>query len=93
MYFRTSDKMKTSDKLAIRQKVGGGGGAPQFPPLVLQVFTKNLVAQWSTQVSRINASERSTFSTNHRCLLNQGRVIIYSFMAYGQGRETISDED
>ena len=46
MYFRTSDKMKTSDKLAIRQK-GGGGGAPKFPPLVLQVFTKNLVAQWS----------------------------------------------
>ncbi len=27
MYFRTSDKMKISDKLAIRREVGGGGGA------------------------------------------------------------------
>ncbi len=26
MYFRTSDKMKISDKLAIRREVGGGGG-------------------------------------------------------------------
>ena len=26
MYFRTSDKMKIPDKLAIRRGVGGGGG-------------------------------------------------------------------
>ena len=30
MYFRTSDKMKISDKLAIRREVRGGGG--QLPP-------------------------------------------------------------
>ena len=32
MCLRTSDKMKISDKLAIRREVGGGGGG-QFPPL------------------------------------------------------------
>ena len=28
MYFRTSDKMKISDKLTIRREVGGGGQLP-----------------------------------------------------------------
>ena len=32
MCIRTSDKMKISDKLAIRREVGGGGGAIAPPP-------------------------------------------------------------
>ena len=31
MYLRTSDKMKISDKLAIRREVGGGGQLPPHP--------------------------------------------------------------
>ncbi len=40
MYFRTSDKMKISDKLAIRREVGGGGGAKvmQFINFYTNIF-------------------------------------------------------
>ena len=67
MYFRTSDKMKISDKLAIRREVGGGGG--QLPPHLTEISATGL---------EINMKLKALMLRTHTSLM-EGLIIWVGF--------------